>query len=317
MDLLNLYKTQKPKASDITIKTYISNIKNLHNIIKGNKDINDLNFLEDFDNVNTALKSKVNSTIKNYLVSVIIALSSDKKYDKLIDKYNNKIKQLQDEILDQYDKNEKNDKQEKNWINHNEVLKLLRKMKKETKDFFDKPKENLTTKEKDLIQQYLVIYLYSGKDFPPVRNDFAEMKVVDESEDLKQDKNYLLIKKKGNPKFILNEFKTAKYKGEKEIDIKDIELKKLINKWLKITGDDYLLLNLKDNSPMTANGISKYLNKIFQKHYKKNISTSLLRSIFITSKYNDPKMTIQDKKKLANDMLHSKNVSESVYNKID
>ena len=68
---------------------------------------------------------------------------------------------------------------------------------------------------------------------------------------------------------------------------------------------------------MTANGISKYLNKIFQKHYKKNISTSLLRSIFITSKYNDPKMTIQDKKKLANDMLHSKNVSESVYNKID
>ena len=112
MDLLNLYKTQKPNASDITIKTYISNIKNLHNLIKGDKEINDFNFLEDFENVNNALKSKVNSTIKNYLVSVIIALGSDKKYDKLIDKYNNKIKQLQEEILDQYDKNEKNGKQE-------------------------------------------------------------------------------------------------------------------------------------------------------------------------------------------------------------
>lgn len=317
MDLQSLFKKQKPNASDITLKTYISNLQNLHKIINNKKDIDSLEFLEDMDKVLDALKEKSMQTIKNYLVPVVISLSSEDKYKTLIEKYNMKIKELQDKILDIYDKNEKSEKQEANWINHEEVLKLLRKLKKETKELFEKPMDKLNNKEKDLIQQYLIIYLYSGKSLPVLRNDYAEMKVVDEDEKMSDNKNYLVIKKKGNPYFKLNAFKTSKYKGEQEIPIKDIELKKLINKWLKIQGTDYLLINTKDYTPMTANGITKYLNKIFQKHYKKNVSSSLLRSIYITKQYENPKLTISEKKKLAEEMLHSKNVSESVYNKID
>ncbi len=317
MDLQSLFKKQKPNASDITLKTYISNLQNLHKVINNKKDIDSLEFLEDIDKVLDALKEKSMQTIKNYLVPVVISLSSEDKYKTLIEKYNMKIKELQDKILDIYDKNEKSEKQEANWINHDEVLKLLRKLKKETKELFEKPMDKLNNKEKDLIQQYLIIYLYSGKSLPVLRNDYAEMKIVDEDEKMSDNKNYLVIKKKGNPYFKLNAFKTSKYKGDQEIPIKDIELKKLINKWLKIQGTDYLLINTKDYTPMTANGITKYLNKIFQKHYKKNVSSSLLRSIYITKQYENPKLTISEKKKLAEEMLHSKNVSESVYNKID
>ena len=317
MDLQSLFKKQKPNASDITLKTYISNLQNLHKVINNKKDIDSLEFLEDIDKVLDALKEKSMQTIKNYLVPVVISLSSEDKYKTLIEKYNMKIKELQDKILDIYDKNEKSEKQEANWLDHNEILKLLRKLKKDTKELFEKPMDKLNNKEKDLIQQYLIIYLYSGKSLPVLRNDYAEMKIVDEDEKMSDNKNYLVIKKKGNPYFKLNAFKTSKYKGEQEIPIKDIELKKLINKWLKIQGTDYLLINTKDFTPMTANGITKYLNKIFQKHYKKNVSSSLLRSIYITKQYENPKLTISEKKKLADEMLHSKNVSESVYNKID
>jgi len=317
MDLNSLFKKQKPNASDITLKTYISNLQNLHKVINNKKDIDSLEFLEDIDKVLDALKEKSMQTIKNYLVPVVISLSSEDKYKTLIEKYNMKIKELQDKILDIYDKNEKSEKQEANWLDHNEILKLLRKLKKDTKELFEKPMDKLNNKEKDLIQQYLIIYLYSGKSLPVLRNDYAEMKIVDEDEKMSDNKNYLVIKKKGNPYFKLNAFKTSKYKGEQEIPIKDIELKKLINKWLKIQGTDYLLINTKDFTPMTANGITKYLNKIFQKHYKKNVSSSLLRSIYITKQYENPKLTILEKKKLAEEMLHSKNVSESVYNKID
>jgi len=317
MDLNSLFKKQKPNASDITLKTYISNLQNLHKVINNKKDIDSLEFLEDIDKVLDALKEKSMQTIKNYLVPVVISLSSEDKYKTLIEKYNMKIKELQDKILDIYDKNEKSEKQEANWLDHNEILKLLRKLKKDTKELFEKPMDKLNNKEKDLIQQYLIIYLYSGKSLPVLRNDYAEMKIVDEDEKMSDNKNYLVIKKKGNPYFKLNAFKTSKYKGEQEIPIKDIELKKLINKWLKIQGTDYLLINTKDFTPMTANGITKYLNKIFQKHYKKNVSSSLLRSIYITKQYENPKLTISEKKKLAEEMLHSKNVSESVYNKID
>ena len=95
-----------------------------------------------------------------------------------------------------------------------------------------------------------------------------------------------------------------------------MELRKLINKWVKITNSGYILVNISNNTPMTANGISKYLNKIFLKHLGKKISSSLLRSIYITHKYNG-KMTTKDKKEMADKMGHSKDIAENVYNKID
>ena len=113
-----------------------------------------------------------------------------------------------------------------------------------------------------------------------------------------------------------------KYKGEFNIPLKDMELRKLIYNWIKITNSPVLLLNLsgnrttEKNTPMTANGISKYLNKIFKKHFNKTISTSLLRSIMITDKYSN-NLSTKEKKKLANDMGHSKGIAENVYNKID
>jgi len=315
MDIESIIKEERPNISENSLKVYIQNLKKLHKTITKNDEIKSLDFLKDYDNVIKTLEEKNKNTMKNYLVAVVIILQSNtKKYNDLIEKYQQKIKQLQENINDNYDENEKSDKQKDNWVDYSEILKLLRKMKKDTKPLLEK--ENLTNKEKDLIQQYLVHYLYSGKSFPIIRNDFAEMKIVNEGDKLDKDKNYFVIRKKGLPYFQLNEYKTAKYKGEKEIVVKDIELRKLINKWAKITNSGYLLVNISSNTPMTANGISKYLNKIYKKHFNKKISTSLLRSIYITNKYNG-NLTQKQKKELAEDMGHSKGIAETVYNKID
>ena len=315
MNIESIIKEERPNISENSLKVYIQNLKKLHKTITKNDEIKSLDFLKDYDNVIKTLEEKNKNTMKNYLVAVVIILQSNtKKYNDLIEKYQQKIKQLQENINDNYDENEKSDKQKDNWVDYSEILKLLRKMKKDTKPLLEK--ENLTNKEKDLIQQYLVHYLYSGKSFPIIRNDFAEMKIVNEGDKLDKDKNYFVIRKKGLPYFQLNEYKTAKYKGEKEIVVKDIELRKLINKWAKITNSGYLLVNISSNTPMTANGISKYLNKIYKKHFNKKISTSLLRSIYITNKYNG-NLTQKQKKELAEDMGHSKGIAETVYNKID
>ena len=144
------------------------------------------------------------------------------------------------------------------------------------------------------------------------------MKIVNESENIDNDKNYFVIKQKGPPIFRLNQYKTAKFQGEKDIPVKDMELRKLINKWAKINNTGFLLINISNDSPMKANGISKYLNKIFDKHFDKKISTSLLRAIYISNKYNGNKQLSQkEKKDLASDMAHSKSTAEQIYNKID
>ena len=317
MDIVEEIKKERPSLSEGTIKAYTSNLRKLHEKITGKKDIENLDFLKSPDVVLEKIDKLLTNTQKNYLVAVVVILQTNKqKYKDLIEIYQKKIKNMQEAVNDKYDENEKSSKQANNWADYQDILKLLKKLKKETKPLLEKDPENLTQKEKDLIQNYLVVYLYSGKAFPIIRNDFADMKIVNESDERDDDKNYFVVKKKGLPYFQLNEFKTKKYQGEKIIPIKDLELRKLINKWAKITNTGYLLINVSNNSPMKANGISKYLQKIYLKNLNKKISTSLLRSIFITNKY-DKNMSQKEKKNLAENMGHSKNTAEQVYNKIN
>jgi len=293
------------------------NIKKLNKIITKSDEIKNLDFLKDINIVMNALNEKLTTTKKNYLVAVLVVLMSNKnKFEKQIQDYSDKIKDLQNQVNDNYDNNEKSDKQDKNWVDYPEILNLLKKVKKEVTPILQKPQDQLTAKDKDAIQQYLVLYLYSGKAFPITRNDFAEMRIVKETDELDKNKNYFVIKKSGTPYFKLNEFKTAKFKGDIEIPIKDMELRRLINKWTKINGTGFLLVNISTNTPMTPNGISKYLQKIFKKHLNKNISTSLIRSIYTTHKYKG-NMSIKEKKQLATEMMNSKGTAETVYNKID
>lgn len=315
MNIEKIIKEIKPDISQSTLKTYNQNLSKLNELITKKKEIENLDFLKDSSKVLDVLQQLALSTKKNYLVSIIVILNSNKnKYKSLIEIYNEKIKNLQKSINDTYDENEKSNKQKENWLEYDDILKLLKSMKKETKQLLDK--DVLSKKEKDLIQQYLVLYLYSGKAFPPVRNDFDNMKIVNDDFNMDTNKNYFVVRKSKPPYFKLNEYKTAKYKGEQIIPIRDMELRKLINKWAKINGTGYLLINLSNNEPMTANGITKYLSKIFRKYFKKNVSSSLIRSIYITNKY-DNKLSTSEKKELADKMGHSKNIAETVYNKID
>jgi len=317
MNIREIIKKERPDISENTLNAYVSNLNKLHRTITGKTDIENLDFLTDIDRVLLALGGNLKSTMKNYLVAIIVILMSNKtKFESVIKKYQGRIKELQEDINDKYEENGKTDKQKDNGIEYDDILKLLRKLKKETKPLLEK--ETLTNKDKDLIQQYLVLYLYSGKAFPVLRNDFAEMKIVNDTDEMDKDKNYFVIKNRGVPIFRLNEYKTAKYQGEKDIPVKDMDLRKLINKWAKINGTGYLLINTSNNSPMKANGISKYLNKIFKKHFNKNVSTSLLRSIYVSHRYNgDKQLSTKDKKELANEMGHTKQTAETIYNKID
>tara|TARA_Y100001938_G_scaffold150902_1_gene244283 strand:- start:2394 stop:3347 length:954 start_codon:yes stop_codon:yes gene_type:complete len=317
MDLEQVIKKSRPNINQNTLKAYIGNIKKLNKIITKSDEIKNLDFLKDINIVMNALNEKLTTTKKNYLVAVLVVLMSNKnKFEKQIQDYSDKIKDLQNQVNDNYDNNEKSDKQDKNWVDYPEILNLLKKVKKEVTPILQKPQDQLTAKDKDAIQQYLVLYLYSGKAFPITRNDFAEMRIVKETDELDKNKNYFVIKKSGTPYFKLNEFKTAKFKGDIEIPIKDMELRRLINKWTKINGTGFLLVNISTNTPMTPNGISKYLQKIFKKHLNKNISTSLIRSIYTTHKYKG-NMSIKEKKQLATEMMNSKGTAETVYNKID
>ena len=313
------------KLSDNSIKVYNSNLKILNKLITNQDTIKNIDFIKDVDKVYDVLSDKSIHTKKNYTTAIIALLKIlkeeelYKKYAEIQDKFSNKIE-------DNYDENSKTEAQKENWVDYKVILDLLNKYKRDAKPILEKDRSDLTKRDYQLIQQYLVLYLYSGKAFDIIRNDFANMKIIiDDKEKLDDDKNYLVIKQRKTPYFQLGEFKTKKSKSYDDkpfiIQLKNKDLNNLIRKWITINDSEYLLINLSGNqntekgSPMTANGITKYLQKIFKNNLGKSISTSLLRSIYITHKYKE-NLNTKQKKELATNMLHSKPMAEQVYNKI-
>jgi len=114
MDLEKELKRVKPNASNITITTYVNNLRNLHKVINGTKDFDNLDFLKNKESIVDAIEEKSKHTKKNYLVGVIVALQTIEKNQELMDFYNELIKKLQMEIQDNYDKNEKSETQQEN-----------------------------------------------------------------------------------------------------------------------------------------------------------------------------------------------------------
>ena len=321
MDIEKLLKKVKPNASDTTIKSYSSNIKILYKLLNSNNtEIKNLKFLENPNQILSLLSNKVNSTIKNYLNSIVVLLKSDEeKYEKLIEKYSNEIKKIQNKMEEFYDQNIKSEKQSKNWVEYDKIVELYNQYKKEYNSLIKKNSVEDIQKsriKKDLVKDTVLLALYSGVYFPPVRNDFNEMEVINEGESMDNKKNYMVLMNNNTIKFVFNEFKTSKSKGSQEIIIKNKTLIDLLLKHIEIHDKDFLLINSQGN-PLTANGLTKQLNTIFKREFDKSISSSLLRNIYISHMYNDKNLSSGDKKKLAEKMLHTKGIAEDVYNKID
>ena len=164
------------EISENSLNTYNNNLRKLYKLITGNsKEELKEEDMEKFKNVKTVmeiLKDKLKpSTQKNYLVAVLVGLRCcDKKYQKEIDEYSLQIQKLSENINDNYDENSKSQSQKENWLDYKEILKVLKELKAEVNGKNILKQTSINDKDLDLLQQYLVLSIYSGKYFPPVRN---------------------------------------------------------------------------------------------------------------------------------------------------
>jgi len=114
----------------------------------------------------------------------------------------------------------------------------------------------------------------------------------------------LVLKSRNKKYFHFGEYKTAKKYGANVIPVGK-KLNSVLNIWLRINPTDSLLLN-SQGKPQTANGLGKYITKVFEPTGKK-IGVNLLRHIFITEKF-EPQL--EEKKKVASQMGHSVGTQE-------
>ena len=307
---------KKRNVKSTTLNAYLLNLNKLLKLGDLTPSTENLDkLLEDSDNVMDLLEGKKASTLRNYLASIVVYLSLDEKNLELVKTYRTLMDTYQKQNNQSYAGNKKSEKQKENWTTISELQKVLGNYKKQLDRDGSLKKDELSKKEFDLLQKWLVGSLYIGDESnPPLRNDYI-MDIVGSKDydrldiETKQKNNYLVVKNKSNKMFSLGEYKTSQKYGVKEIKVGK-KLNTVLNVWLKYNKSKHLILNA-NGDQITPNSLTKLLIKIFEPSGKK-ISSSMLRSIYISEKF--PPQT-DEKTELADLMLHSKEIASEVYAK--
>lgn len=266
-----LQKLKEKGLSPSSINLYIKALKGLND----KKELKNFRFLTKPEAILDKLKEYKPTTQRNIIIAIVSILKAlenplySKYYDIMID--------MTKKINETNKNNEKTETQKENWIEWENVLTKFNEMKTNLK------LSRVPTEEQyESLLNLVVLSLYVL--LPPRRNkDYIDM-VITTKTPKETDKNYLDIKKQ---QFIFNVYKTAKKDGQLIVNIPD-ELMAILKTYIKyhplknkLPNENIPFLVFSDSKPVKDNGITRILNKIFNK----KIGSSMLRHIYLSSKY--------------------------------
>lgn len=319
-DIYHLIKTYKPNLMEKSIEFYVRNLNKLNERVFLSKGtvIKNIKIKKNFKLVKKWLEENIESvSTKKNIVSSILVILGALKHEKVLvvyQEYHSELAKIREEgYLD----NVMTKKEENNWVSSEEINEII----KGFQDSINSEKLN-DYSYFDIFQKYLVLKLYTL--LPPLRNDYASMKVISEEDseelldllkcsDESKSTNYIVIPLK---QIFLCTYKTKKFYGIKKIDIPD-ELLDLIIEWENVKKNytdivsENLLINPRSKTDMGTNSLTKYLNRIF---YPKKVSTTLLRKAYLSEKY-PVLISYREQLKDAYVMGHSPTMQKMVYSK--
>jgi integrase len=307
---LDLEKKFKEKnISQSSINLYLRNLEKLNDDMP----LKNLNFLSPTENILTKLKNYKPNTFRGYLISICSALhlETSKKLTKLYEEYYNLLMKTNKELKEKEKEQEKTPTQKANWISWEDVEKKHKELEEEVNKF--KNVKEINQHKYNILLEYVILSLYYF--IPPKRNqDWTLMKIIHKEEpNLSTTNNYYDV---SNEKFIFNKYKTSKTNGELVEKIPE-KLKEILNIYFKFhplikdkiikKGCNIPFLVYYNGEDLTSiNSITRILNKVF----KKKIGSSMLRHIYLTSKYGD---VTKEMKEDAQVMGHSVQVQQNNY----
>jgi integrase len=277
MDIKEFIQKKRPTLSKSSIITYASILKNLYMKVFNDDDFN----MDKFDNHKKVLEylEDIPFNKRKTILSALVIITDKKPYrDLMLEDVRNYNKEISKQV--------KTDTQEAAWVDGDQIKNLCDDLRKNAELLYKK--KNITVTDLQEIQNYIIVCLLGGCcGIAPRRSkDFVDFKIgknIDKTKDNFLDKN----------KMVFNSYKTAKTYGQQVIDI-PIQLKNVLNKWIKINPTEYLLFDSNLNQ-LSSVKLNQRLNKLFDK----KVGVNSLRHSYLTDKFSD---TIEKKKEVANTM---------------
>tara|TARA_R110000868_G_scaffold60915_3_gene185490 strand:+ start:509 stop:1462 length:954 start_codon:yes stop_codon:yes gene_type:complete len=286
-DIAKLILKEKPTLSEMSVKTYANCVVKIMEFLKS-ASYDDL--YKDAQKVVNILHERYDksNTIKTKLASLIVYLrcirtdKNSKEIDKAIDTYSKVIDMLTNEIKMDLSSSEKSAKQKDNWLNEDDVKTLDANLLALI------PVGGIRT-AKDLMnmRNYVIFKIYQDN---PTRNEIADSKIIfkptKKDEPLSDEYNYIILdKKKKTITYQMNQYKTSKNYGQKNVSISSdlyplfFNYKKAIDLFTK---DNWFLLNDSANGKMTRNRLG-VVYSILGQSINKKLGTSMNRHIQLSS----------------------------------
>ena len=294
-------KTLRPNLKPNTIKQYEAQLRKLQKLF----DTDNYKFLDDPKKVEEKINHLHYTSRRNVYNAVIILLLALDKDKKLIEEYGDMRDELNKQYQDEQASGKISDKQKDNFVDIEELYKMLGQMEKDIKPL--KKKDTLNQNERQLIKGYTI---FSSLVRIPVRNDLAGLIFISKttynklSNKEKEDNNYL-VQLKNNLQYIFNEYKTSKKYKENVIDIPK-DLQKILRQYIKF--NNYKVGDV--IFPISKNGLTQLLTKYSMKYMNKKISSTMIRKSYLSSKYSNMKKEMEKDSKI---MGHSVQTAQKVY----
>jgi hypothetical protein len=289
-NLKDYIKSIRPALSESSLKTYSSTLNSIYK--KSGSKVQILKWFQDHENeVLATIEDKPIQSRRAALSAIIVLLNGvgTDTYSKRMTEDNQKIQQ-------QYESQEMTEKQKANWIDYTEVKSKWESEYERIKPLL-KSKQELSNNDLWNLSKFMIITLTGGIYFPPRRSEWVSFKLKDVD---KEHDNWIDLK---TGEFVFNEWKEAATYGQQRIKYPR-DFKTLLNKYIKRIGDQkYLIFNTVGEKLNNAN-LTQILNRV----YGKNISTSMLRHIYLTH-FHENTPSIRNLKKVASEMGHSVSMS--------
>lgn len=283
--MMTLHKELKDSRNiaDSTASQYIRTLYSLNS----DRGFNNLAWLKNVESVNLRLGEYSETTQKSMLATIVSALSTLKdkaSYKKIFAHWYSQMMDKSNESRNK-DTSIKSPTQEKNWLSWDVILSHEKRLQEESEKIIQN--KILSINDWNTLLSYMILSLYTK--FAPRRNqDYQFMKVVkSEKQATNPDFNYYIQDKK---EFVFNKYKTAKVHGVQKFEV-PAELVSVINLYLKkhpgVSKSPYFFLVNHDDTPLpSVNSVTRILNRIFGK----NVGTTMLRHIYLSSKYDVTEM---------------------------
>ena len=301
------------KCARSSARTYASTIRRVGDQFGGGYK-KDLKFLHKPEIMEKIKKLDASLAVKRNLSNAVIIGLKLEPHAKLNDKYHAYLLELNKQVDTHAKSGKLTDKQIAKMISWDKIIKLRKLLAKKLRLSQAMKRKDVTASSLKLVNSFVLLACYTMT--PPVRLSWSTVTFHNQKgfHNIGDKTGNYLILRKQSVSVNWNSYKTQKHHGSVTTELPK-PLARILRrhcKWMKqhFPNNSRLFLNTRFE-PMTRQNLSKTLENLFYSFFKKRISVSAIRRIYLSSKYKHS--IVSEARRDANSMLHTVSEAQNSY----